>query len=421
MCSCSSCRTTGRDAFESRSAGRRLPRGPERAAVSLARRAARRPRRSARCAAGCGCPAARGSRTGRCCSRRSPTVGRRIGAWPTAPTSPAPRRVLERSACVIRRADRTASVDGTRGRRRCASPTAVLDCGNSGTTMRMLGGLARRAGRSCRCSSATSRSSQRPMRRVVDPLRGDGRAARRARPTATLAPLTVRGGCAARSCATSWPSRAAGEDRARARRAPGRRRDRDRRTGAEPRPHRADARRARRAGRPGRRPHRAGPAGAPTAVRARRARRPVVGRVLRGRGAASSPGSRPRARGREPEPGADRVRRRAAAHGRAHRGRASPATRSASRSATSASRAAPLHGTDDRRRRGRSSTSSRCSPSRPRSPTASPTIRDAAELRGEGERPHRHASSRSSPSSGSASRPAPTAGRSAAARRRARR
>ncbi len=68
----------------------------------------------------------------------------------------------------------------------------VLDCGNSGTTMRMLAGLV--AGREFLSVLVGDESlSARPMARVVEPLRAmgavvDGRAG------GTLAPITVRGG-----------------------------------------------------------------------------------------------------------------------------------------------------------------------------------------------------------------------------------
>jgi 3-phosphoshikimate 1-carboxyvinyltransferase len=71
-------------------------------------------------------------------------------------------------------------------------PELVLDCGNSGTTMRMLCGLL--AGRPFLSVLTGDESlSRRPMGRVVEPLRTmgaqlDGRAG------GTLAPLTVRGG-----------------------------------------------------------------------------------------------------------------------------------------------------------------------------------------------------------------------------------
>jgi 3-phosphoshikimate 1-carboxyvinyltransferase len=69
---------------------------------------------------------------------------------------------------------------------------AVLDCGNSGTTIRMLAGLV--AGRDFLSVLAGDESlSARPMRRVLDPLAAmgatvDGRAG------GALAPITIRGG-----------------------------------------------------------------------------------------------------------------------------------------------------------------------------------------------------------------------------------
>jgi 3-phosphoshikimate 1-carboxyvinyltransferase len=80
-------------------------------------------------------------------------------------------------------------VDGLR------EPETVLDCGNSGTTMRMVAGLlAGRPGLAVLAGDASL--SARPMGRVTRPLaamgaRVDGRAG------ATLAPLTVRGGALA--------------------------------------------------------------------------------------------------------------------------------------------------------------------------------------------------------------------------------
>jgi 3-phosphoshikimate 1-carboxyvinyltransferase len=71
-------------------------------------------------------------------------------------------------------------------------PTSPVDCGNSGTTMRMLAGVL--AGCDLHAVLVGDESlSQRPMRRVVEPLRAlgaqiDGGA------NATLAPLSIRGG-----------------------------------------------------------------------------------------------------------------------------------------------------------------------------------------------------------------------------------
>ena len=71
-------------------------------------------------------------------------------------------------------------------------PTSVLDCGNSGTTMRMLAGLV--AGREFLSVLVGDESlSARPMRRVLDPLEAMG-ATVDGRDGGRLAPLTVRGG-----------------------------------------------------------------------------------------------------------------------------------------------------------------------------------------------------------------------------------
>ncbi|MGZ4802516.1 MAG: 3-phosphoshikimate 1-carboxyvinyltransferase [Acidimicrobiia bacterium] len=87
--------------------------------------------------------------------------------------------------------DRSASVTahGVDGMRESES---VIDCGNSGTTMRMLCGLV--AGRPfLSILTGDGSLSQRPMRRVVEPLRAMG-AALDGRADGDLAPLTIRGG-----------------------------------------------------------------------------------------------------------------------------------------------------------------------------------------------------------------------------------
>ncbi|MGZ4735722.1 MAG: 3-phosphoshikimate 1-carboxyvinyltransferase [Acidimicrobiia bacterium] len=87
--------------------------------------------------------------------------------------------------------DRSASVTahGVDGMRESES---VIDCGNSGTTMRMLCGLV--AGRPfLSILTGDASLSQRPMRRVVEPLRAMG-AALDGRADGDLAPLTIRGG-----------------------------------------------------------------------------------------------------------------------------------------------------------------------------------------------------------------------------------
>ncbi len=77
-------------------------------------------------------------------------------------------------------------VDGLR------EPESVIDCGNSGTTMRMLCGLV--AGRPFLSVLTGDESlSRRPMRRVVAPLQAMG-ATLDGRADGELAPLTVRGG-----------------------------------------------------------------------------------------------------------------------------------------------------------------------------------------------------------------------------------
>ena len=86
---------------------------------------------------------------------------------------------------------RTASVTA-RGVDGLREPESVIDCGNSGTTMRMLCGLV--AGRPFLSILAGDSSlSGRPMRRVVEPLRAMG-ARLDGRADGELAPLTVRGG-----------------------------------------------------------------------------------------------------------------------------------------------------------------------------------------------------------------------------------
>ena len=98
-------------------------------------------------------------------------------------------------------------VDG-RGLDAFAEPGDVLDCGNSGTSMRLLDRAARGPSRSSRCSPATTRCVERPMARVLEPLRAmgahlDGRAG------GTRPPLVVRGGdlvgCDAPT--SRWPAR----------------------------------------------------------------------------------------------------------------------------------------------------------------------------------------------------------------------
>ncbi len=101
------------------------------------------------------------------------------------------RAALGHLGVPITGAGSTATVEG-RGVDALTEPTGVIDCGNSGTSMRMLTGLL--AGRGF-LSVLTGDASlvERPMRRVVEPLRVmgahvDGRA------DGAYAPLVVRGG-----------------------------------------------------------------------------------------------------------------------------------------------------------------------------------------------------------------------------------
>ena len=153
--------------------------------------------------------ATRRSRTGRCCSPRSPTAGARSRTSPTGDDVRATRAALER-ARRRGRVDGTgtvdrggAGVDGvarTRGRDRLRQ-LAARRCG-------CCAGCSP-AGRSSSCSPATRRSRQRPMRRVHRAAARDGRDARRARPAATYAPLVDPRRRAARRCGTSsrWRAR----------------------------------------------------------------------------------------------------------------------------------------------------------------------------------------------------------------------
>jgi 3-phosphoshikimate 1-carboxyvinyltransferase len=71
-------------------------------------------------------------------------------------------------------------------------PERVLDCGNSGTSMRVLSGVL--AGRPFLSILAGDASlNQRPMRRVVEPLRAMG-ATVDGRADGEYAPLAIRGG-----------------------------------------------------------------------------------------------------------------------------------------------------------------------------------------------------------------------------------
>jgi len=98
---------------------------------------------------------------------------------------------LDRLGVRIQRDGRAVTI-AARGVGGLREPETVIDCGNSGTTMRMLAGLV--AGRPfLSVLTGDDSLSRRPMRRVVAPLRAMG-ATLDGRADGDLAPLTVRGG-----------------------------------------------------------------------------------------------------------------------------------------------------------------------------------------------------------------------------------
>ena len=101
------------------------------------------------------------------------------------------RLVLRDLGVDITAAGSAITVEG-RGVDGLVEPTDVLDCGNSGTTMRTTAGLL--AGRPfLSVLSGDASLVQRPMGRIVDPLRAMG-AHIAARADGTLAPLVIVGG-----------------------------------------------------------------------------------------------------------------------------------------------------------------------------------------------------------------------------------
>ena len=208
-----------------------------------------------------------------------------------------------------------------------AEPEGVLDCGNSGTTTRLVAGTARRRGLFAVLDGDAS-LRRRPMGRVIEPLRAMGAIVRgppaatrccrsRSRGRATWPPsTTTRPSPAPRSSRRScWPGLAADGETTRDR------------GGRHPRPHRADAPRPRHRG-ARRRP-------APTAPhtvaprRARRAPAAIDGDgALRTRPAPRSgwspaaihPDAELRLEGVEHEPDPACHHRHPQAHGRRHRG-----------------------------------------------------------------------------------------------------
>lgn len=100
------------------------------------------------------------------------------------------RGALENLGVRIGGSDRDVAVDGAGGRLR--EPDLVIDCGNSGTTMRMLAGLVAAQPFPTVLTGDASLAA-RPMARVVEPLRKLG-ARIDGREGGELAPLSIRGG-----------------------------------------------------------------------------------------------------------------------------------------------------------------------------------------------------------------------------------
>src|SRR5512140_1513245 len=84
--------------------------------------------------------------------------------------------------------DGTLEIEGTSGR--LHPPSAQLDCGNSGSTMRMLSGILAGFDFECELSGDAS-LSRRPMKRIVEPLTKMGA---QVETTDGHAPLRIRGG-----------------------------------------------------------------------------------------------------------------------------------------------------------------------------------------------------------------------------------
>lgn len=102
----------------------------------------------------------------------------------------ATRRCAEALGAVVAGPLETPQVRGAAGR--LSAPAAPLDCGNSGTTLRLLAGvLAGQPFEAVLCGDASL--SARPVDRVIEPLRRMG-ATLTAREGDRLPPLTVRGG-----------------------------------------------------------------------------------------------------------------------------------------------------------------------------------------------------------------------------------
>jgi len=112
----------------------------------------------------------------------------RLGNFSTGADCASTLGCVQQAGCTVRREGTTVEIDG---RERMQKPAASLDCGNSGSTMRMLSGIL--AGHDFACELHGDESlSRRPMARVMTPLRQMGAVISAA--AGDLPPLKIRGG-----------------------------------------------------------------------------------------------------------------------------------------------------------------------------------------------------------------------------------
>ena len=131
------------------------------------------------------------SRTARRCSARwrAEPVASATTSTPPTPTPRSPRSRAWRVVEQRPRRDRRPRPGPARGR---ASPTAPIDVGNAGTLMRLLPGLARRAGRP-RASRSTATTRSAAARSTASPSRCAQMGASDRRHRRPLPPFTVTG------------------------------------------------------------------------------------------------------------------------------------------------------------------------------------------------------------------------------------
>ncbi|MCA1815733.1 MAG: 3-phosphoshikimate 1-carboxyvinyltransferase [Acidobacteria bacterium] len=112
----------------------------------------------------------------------------RVSNYSTSADCASTLRCLERLGVRVRREGATVEIEGA-GRRLPRAPAHALDCGNSGTTMRLLAGVL--AGQNFPATLTGDDSLRsRPMRRVIEPLELMGA---RVASDGGRAPLTVAG------------------------------------------------------------------------------------------------------------------------------------------------------------------------------------------------------------------------------------